>query len=97
MENRLKEIIRGLNEVINEEQLTISNTCLFEQACGFMRGELAGQSREKHFSNNKPNNVKEPATPKQVAFLKMNKKYKEGMTKQEAFAIIKELKEDDTY
>lgn len=45
MKKRLHEIIRDLQEVIVESDLKISNECLFEQSCTFLRGEIANENR----------------------------------------------------
>ena len=95
MKNRLIEIIKVLKQVINETNLNCSDNTILEQASTYHRGELAQESRTmSNYQNNKiikPQASNDEITPKQKAFLIKIKKYKEGMTKQDAFKVIQGL------
>lgn len=82
---RLIEILGELIEVERETKLNISDEVIFSEACSFLRGELAGKSKEiKNL---------EPASVGQLDYLKVLG-YKGNMkiTKKEAMELIKELK-----
>lgn len=86
--NQLKEIINNLIQVCDELDLRgVSSSVIFSEACSYHRGILIGESRKIN-----SNDIKDKPTEKQIYALKRLNKYKEGMTKQEAFKIIKESK-----
>lgn len=89
MADTLKYIIESLADTIDKTTLKISDECLFQEACKFLR--TPGQSW--HVPN-KPRKI-EPATKKQKDFiyglgLDVNT---EKLTKQEAIIVIKQAKE----
>jgi len=99
MKTRLIEIIKILKEVIKETNLNITDNTILEQSATYHRGELAQENRTNYQSNGKvaQKQSNDEITPKQKAFLIKIKKYKEGMTKQDAFRIISELKNKQNY
>jgi len=89
--NELKEIIKDLQNVIKELNLSISQEIIFENACQYHRGQLANQSKEQK---------KEPLTENQYNFLKKNESelitlgfdLNNIQTKNDAFKVISEYK-----
>jgi hypothetical protein len=77
MEQRLIQIITNLRNACRAEDLNISDNTLFSEACSFLRGEFAGESRKIQSPNNTKNFNKSPApanspTPAQLSLLKKN-------------------------
>lgn len=84
--NQLKEIINDLLEVT--KNVNISEETIFSEACSYQRGLMCGENK-KIFLDNKNN-----PTEKQIFALKKLGRYKPNITKQEAFKIIKESKQN---
>ena len=84
----LQEIIKKIKWICNQEGLTVKPDTILEQSVDIMLSKKISES-QKQIQEMKN---KELATPKQVNLLKKLNKYKEGITKQEAYQIIKELK-----
>jgi hypothetical protein len=109
MNQQLIKIIEELRGVIAQQQMNISDDILFTQACSFVRGELASQSRNP-FNQIKQEQSKtyyKPSeqtvmTPAQENFIKANEKklIEKGFdidniqSKSDAFKIIKEFKKN---
>ena len=79
---QIRQTIRELKNILDTEGITD----ISQEA--FLDAVLRVYNTEKINSSKKS----EPATEKQVYFLKQLGKYKEGMTKIEAFKIIQESK-----
>jgi hypothetical protein len=62
---QLKEIIKDLQLVIKETNLSISQEIIFENACQYHRGQLASKSKEKKQES-------DPITEGQDIFLRKN-------------------------
>lgn len=106
MKEELIKIISELKEAIGEE-LVVDDNIIFEQAVkillsnqiqGYKERNIAKVSEQKK-TQQKPSNkenppISEPATDKQKYALKqLGIEFDEGITKQEAFGLIKEAKE----
>lgn len=100
---RLNTIIKGIIETLDKQGLIrVSEDCVLEQAVKIMISENIDRSQKeqrgistyqkpKIINPSIPTKSNNDITPKQKAFLIKVKKYKEGMTKQEAFQIIAEM------
>ena len=87
-----QDIIKNLKEICKKEELDVSPDCLFENAIKLKISENIDKSHKEMYNKEKVNPKPfEPATEKQVNFLKKIKKYQENMSKQEAFKIIQGL------
>lgn len=105
MKNRLIEIINVLKQVKKDLNLDLSDSTIFQEACTFARGERIEENKRENYSNNKKvqNNpttsqnkaIQEEPTDKQIIKLKAIGKYKEGMTKKQAWEIINKNKQED--
>jgi hypothetical protein len=91
---QLKEILADLKEVCNGN---VSNSIIFQEACSYQRGMMAGENRT--MSNYQKPKIVEPKpsvsvdnddkpTPKQIMALKRMGEYFEGITKKQAWARI---------
>jgi hypothetical protein len=79
---KLKETIEYLSEIKKELGMDIDDKTIFEQACSFVRGELAGKKRE--------NKIEKP-TEKQIKTLKKLKiEFPKEISKKEASKLIEE-------
>jgi len=89
----LRKIIKEFKKIRDEEKLLITDTTLFKEALDLYMS--MGIQQGYKTETPKDNLKQEPlATEKQVYALKKLGKYKEGITKKEASAIIKESKEN---
>jgi hypothetical protein len=103
MKEELKEIIKELKEVINDEKLNILDKDLLEFSIRIMNTNIItiNNSRRNLLKNElSPKEILEPksndglATPNQIAFLKkQGKQIPEKLSKKEAFLLIKNIKE----
>ena len=105
MEQKLIKIITSLRNVIKAEELNISDNTLFSEACSFLRGEFASESKfqSRSFKPSPINNalVKNVTGPtdRQMGLLRKNIKRLETQgividdikTKLEASKIIDSL------
>lgn len=93
MKQQIINLINTLKEIVNEKQMAVSDSIIFEQACSFYRGELAGKNKfnKQDLKNIIKTEVDKPSE-KQITELKRLNKYKEGLTKKEAWQIINESK-----
>lgn len=88
MLGKLQEIIIEMKKMLKVEGLTGCNPdTIIECSTRIFNTQFIQNSKQT-------TDRKEPITPKQKALLEKLNKYKEGMSKQEAFMIIKELKEN---
>jgi hypothetical protein len=93
---RLNDIIQELKEIAKSNNLNVSDDYLFDNACSFVRGELASKDRAKQFVKNewKPKNADMPlkkATDKQKGMLsKLKIPYTENTSMIEASKLIEE-------
>jgi len=102
----LNEIVRKLKDVCTKEGIYVTNDCIIDNSVKIFISEQIDKSKKENIVNyqntkkinpsptTSPNNT---ITPKQKGLLVSLGKYKEGMTKSEAFAIIKELKNKQNY
>jgi len=91
MNERLVNIIKDLQEIVKDMDLAVDENIIFEQACSFLRGELASEKRP--FTSQNKIEKEEPATIKQLNYLKsLGIKFKDNLTKKEAYQLIKEKK-----
>jgi antitoxin component of RelBE/YafQ-DinJ toxin-antitoxin module len=97
MKAELKQIIKELSEVINEEKLNITHSELMDFAVRILNSQSINK-KSYPLKNELPNNL-EPkendglATKQQIYFLKKaGIEVKEGLSKKDAFMKIKELK-----
>ena len=67
METKLIEIIKQLEKVCKECNLKVTDETLLVQACSFLRGEKAGESK-KPIEDKKNTSPKKKATDKQMAY-----------------------------
>ena len=92
----LQEIIKNFKKICGEEDLDVTDDCLFENALKLHISNNIGKQKNMYQNNEKINSEQdmkenEPITPKQKSFLEKVGKFKEGMTKHEAFEIIAEM------
>ena len=90
MKHELNQIIKELKEVVNDQDLRITDDCLFVQACSFLRGVLASNARKSY---QKPSNSVLEPSQKQIDFLNKHK-VKIPKTKKEATKLIKDYIEN---
>jgi hypothetical protein len=100
---KLIELIKTLQSVVKELDLSVNETVIFEQACSYHRGMLANKNFKENRDILNPvkqtkSNEPEPQnkgidglpTDKQLNFMKKNKlRIIDGLTKEEAKFIIK--------
>ena len=91
----LRNIIRELKGLREEEKLDIDDNTLFQESVRIFNTRYIQDNKKQFYSDINPREFKErpkeePATEKQVLLLKRMKKYKEGITKKEAYSIISE-------
>lgn len=104
MKEELKKIINELKEIVIEEKLNILDKDLLEFSIRIMNTNIITINKPKF--NNKLRNEQSPreylenaggnelATKNQIyALKKAGKEIKEGLTKKEAFLLIKNIKE----
>lgn len=96
MKEQLIKTINELKEVLSETKLSITHSELLDFAVRLCNTEQINKSKNTYNNLSKKlnNELKEPlATDKQVWALKRAKKtIPEGLTKKQAFEMIKELK-----
>ena len=102
MKEELKEIIKEMKEVINDEKLNILDKDLLEFSIRIMNTNFITFNSKKNILKNEQSpqeylentGGKELATKNQIyALKKAGKEIKEGLTKKEAFLLIKNIKE----
>jgi hypothetical protein len=102
----LEETIKHLKEICRKEDLDVSPNTILKMACKIMISNNIDKSKKENIQNYQNTKIINPSIPtksnntitdKQKAFLIKIKKYKEGMTKQDAFKIIQELSQKKEY
>ena len=102
MKEELKKIIKEMKEVINDEKLNILDKDLLEFSIRIMNTNFITFNSKKNILKNEQSpqeylentGGKELATKNQIyALKKAGKEIKEGLTKKEAFLLIKNIKE----
>lgn len=101
MKNEINEAIKLLKEVVSENKLKISDDKLLEEALDLFVSQKIETGKDKRMQTySSPTLIRkeEPATDKQIQFLKNSGiEIKKGLTKREAYQIIKEAKEGYHY
>ena len=95
--NRLIEIIEGFKVVGNKTQLQITPDALFSNARAlFISERIAEQRNHSNNYNNHKEIIPISATEKQIKFLRvLGVEIPNGLTKQQAFLLIKEKTSDN--
>ena len=97
----LQETIKHLKDICKKEDLDISPNCLFENAVKIVISNNINKSKKENIANYQKDKVGQnkdseldinKPTYKQIAALKKMGKYKEGLTKKDAWKIISESK-----
>jgi len=97
----LQIIIKDLKEICKKENLDVDSNCLFENAIKIMISNNINKSKKENIANYQKDKVGQnkdseldinKPTYKQIAALKKMGKYKEGLTKKDAWKIISESK-----
>jgi len=90
----LQETIKHLKDVCRKENLDVSPNDILDNAVKIMISNNINKEHKEMYQNKEKSSQKssnDEITPKQKAFLIKIKKYKDGMTKQDAFKIIQNL------
>lgn len=102
---RLTELIKSLQKVVKDLDLSVNDSIIFEQACSYHRGELINKNFKenrdilnpvKQTKSNEPKQenkaIDRLPTEKQLNFLKKNRiAINEGLTRKDASIMIDNL------